>query len=131
MVSAVSGGSGSKTDFNFSIKTEEFLHLLLTELQNQDPLEPMSNSEMMAQVSDLTSLQMTTDLGTSISGLSNQNSVLLASSLLSRQVEFVDSAGTTQTARVSDVRVGQDQKVFLGLENGSTIELGSITRLMQ
>lgn len=45
-----------------SIRQEDFLKVLLAQLQFQDPLEPLDNNEFIAQFAQLTSLEQTQQL---------------------------------------------------------------------
>ena len=62
-VDPVSGSSGAATGTQPPVgKTDDigkdaFLSLLVTQLQNQDPLEPQDNSEFLAQLAQFTSLE--------------------------------------------------------------------------
>ena len=51
-MSAISGISGSSED----IRTN-YLNLLVTQLRNQNPLEPMSNNEMASQLASISQLE--------------------------------------------------------------------------
>ncbi len=51
-MSSVSGISGSASDIQTS-----YLNLLVTQLQNQNPLEPMSNSDMTSQLAQISQLE--------------------------------------------------------------------------
>tara|TARA_R110000868_G_scaffold262401_1_gene520905 strand:- start:66181 stop:66963 length:783 start_codon:yes stop_codon:yes gene_type:complete len=52
-VESKSGDASAAAELNF----ETFLKLLVTELENQDPLEPMDNKEMTAQLAEFSSLE--------------------------------------------------------------------------
>ena len=45
---------------NFELKTEDFIKMMITQLQNQDPLEPAKNEELLAQMSQIGQLQSAT-----------------------------------------------------------------------
>ena len=65
--SALSGSTTSATE-----QSDRFLKLLVTQMQNQDPLNPLDNAQVtsqMAQISTVTGLEK---LNTSISGLGSQ-----------------------------------------------------------
>ena len=51
---------------------EQFLKLLTTQLQNQDPLSPMDNAELTSQIAQINTVTGITALNTSIAGLSTQ-----------------------------------------------------------
>ena len=48
---------------------EDFLKLLMTQLQNQDPMEPMDNGEFMGQMAQFSTVEGITEMGESIDGL--------------------------------------------------------------
>ena len=49
--------------------------MMITQLQNQDPLEPAKNQELLAQMSQIGQLQSSTQLQDSLKGLVLQNSL--------------------------------------------------------
>ncbi|MBN1536737.1 MAG: hypothetical protein JW908_08405 [Anaerolineales bacterium] len=57
--------------------TDTFMQLLLAELRNQDPLEPMNNSEMVAQLAQLNSLQELTSISANIETMKDYMEALL------------------------------------------------------
>ena len=67
--------SGSGKDAIDSLDTSAFIKMLVAELQNQDPMNPMSNSEMLQQVSQIRSIQSNDNLSTTL------QSVLLGQNL--------------------------------------------------
>ena len=52
-----------------SLGQEDFLKLLMTQLQNQDPMEPMDNGEFMGQMAQFSTVQGITEMGESVDGL--------------------------------------------------------------
>ena len=48
---------------------EDFLKLLMTQLQNQDPMEPMDNGEFMGQMAQFSTVSGITEMGESIDSL--------------------------------------------------------------
>ncbi|TDX51928.1 flagellar hook assembly protein FlgD [Orenia marismortui] len=87
-----SGNATTKTNKN-ELTTDDFLSLLVTELQYQDPTEPMENSQMMSQMTEYTSLQQSDqltktieNLNTSISSLINYQQFSQAGQLIGKEV---------------------------------------------
>ncbi|MGY4491260.1 flagellar hook assembly protein FlgD [Pseudomonas putida] len=75
----------------------EFLTLLVTELQNQDPSEPMDNTEMVSQLAQINMISGITDLGDTLDSISGQidtSQALQASALVGKGV-LVDGDSIT------------------------------------
>ena len=49
----------------------DFMRLMTTQLQHQDPLKPMDNSQMVAQMAQLSTVQGITDLNNTVKGFQN------------------------------------------------------------
>ena len=68
---------------------DAFLQLMITQMKNQDPLAPQSNSEFVAQLAQFSSVQGLEKLNTNFNTFSssfNSNQALQASSLVGRSV---------------------------------------------
>ena len=68
---------------------DQFLTLLTTELQNQDPTDPMDNSEMVTQLAQISTISSIEDVTTTLEGISSQISAsetLQASALVGNGV---------------------------------------------
>jgi len=91
----------------------QFLKLLVAQLQNQNPLEPMDNSEMTAQLAQISSLEQLEEANANLAALKEQGSTFAgamdlaearyAASLIGREVTFRTSDDTVETGRVSGV----------------------------
>src|SRR5688572_16222053 len=129
--SGIGGGSPQGTQVrskNFELKTEDFIKMMITQLQNQDPLEPAKNQELLAQMSQIGQLQSATALQDSLKGLVLQNNIGAASSLIGKTVEGMDASNETVSGLVTSIRVAND-KVELELDNGQTLEMGRVTSI--
>jgi flagellar basal-body rod modification protein FlgD len=60
----------------------EFIKLMVTELQNQDPLNPMENSEILTQISQIREIEASDKMTKTLNDiLTSQDAVLLGQSL--------------------------------------------------
>jgi flagellar basal-body rod modification protein FlgD len=55
-----------------SANADRFLKLLVTQMQNQDPLNPMDNSQMTSQIAQINTVSGIDKLNTTVSGLNSQ-----------------------------------------------------------
>jgi flagellar basal-body rod modification protein FlgD len=78
---------GNNAVRNNNINQEDFIRLFLTQLQFQDPLEPVDNREFLSQLAQFTSLEQSRQVSQNTTDLLSMNSSTQAISLLNRQVE--------------------------------------------
>ncbi len=67
----------------------DFMRLMTTQLQHQDPLKPMDNSQMVAQMAQLSTVQGITDLNNTVKGFQNSMSsdqILRGAALVGHEV---------------------------------------------
>jgi flagellar basal-body rod modification protein FlgD len=94
--------SGSQQQFNY-------LNLLITQLQNQNPLDPMDSSQMTTQLAQISQVQQMETLNTSFKSVLQMTEMSYASSLIGKQVTFVpDGQTTVMTGTVSGVQQTSD-----------------------
>src|SRR5204863_2353428 len=99
-----------------ALKAQDFIKMMVTQLQNQDPLEPAKNDQLLAQMSQIGQLQSSTQLQESLKGLVLQNQIGSASTLIGKTVQGLDANDDPVTGTVTSVRV-QDDGVSLELDN--------------
>jgi flagellar basal-body rod modification protein FlgD len=98
-----SSSSSTSTDKAKDLQNS-FLTMLTTQLQNQDPLNPMDNAQMTSQLAQISTLEGIQSLNTTLTSLLssyNTSQALQASSAIGSQVlvegnKLVLSKGTTQ-----------------------------------
>ncbi|MGE0082378.1 MAG: flagellar hook assembly protein FlgD [Thiohalomonadaceae bacterium] len=90
---------------NNELGADAFMKLMLTQMQNQDPLSPMENGEFLAQIAQFSTVSGIKELNTAFSGLSaamQSNQALQASTLVGRTVLLPsDKAVLTSGSEVS------------------------------
>ncbi len=89
-------GIFQKATTNTELGRNDFIKLLVKQMESQDPLEPMKDQEFVAQLATFSSLEQLTDLNTRIGDLvSGQNQLVNSQSLelIGRQV--VADTGST------------------------------------
>jgi len=102
-----------------SVGIDDFLKIFLTQLNFQDPLEPVDNREFIAQLAQFSSLQIASETNDNLEGLLDVSSVSQSVELIGRDVSFNSGAA----GRVIAVRLEGDNLV-LDLESGGDIVRG-------
>src|SRR5205085_5380702 len=88
---------------------DDFLKLLTTQLQHQDPLNPMDDKEFIGQMAQFSTLEQITNMSTQMSRLATSNQVSQATSLLGRHVSYQLDDETTGDGNVSAVSLTDGQ----------------------
>lgn len=68
------------------VDVDQFLGLLIAELQNQDPLNPMDNSELVQQISQIREISATNQLTDTLTSVLLGQNTATASSLIGKRV---------------------------------------------
>lgn len=108
---SVTSAAASASDLQMN-----FMKLLVTQLQNQNPLEPMDNQDMSAQLAQFSQLEQLESMNNSFGQVLKSMQQGYASSLIGKDVSFAAKAadGTTET------QTGEVNEVVLG---GGAVEL--------
>jgi flagellar basal-body rod modification protein FlgD len=74
----------------------DYMKLLITQLQNQNPLEPMDNNEMASQLAQFSQLQQLESMNSSFASVLSTTERNYANSLIGKEISFAseDEAGT-------------------------------------
>jgi flagellar basal-body rod modification protein FlgD len=115
---------------NFELKTEDFIKMMITQLQNQDPMEPAKNQELLAQMSQIGQLQSATTLQESLKAMVMQQNIAGAGNLIGKMVQGMNEVGASISGLVNSVRVEKDG-VFLELDNGQRLALTRVQNITQ
>jgi len=92
---------GRVSEDKTSLKNQDFLQLLIKQLQHQDPSSPMDSNAIMQQTATLSSTQTMQQM---ISVQQEQFSLMSrmsASGFVGQTVDYTDASGKTQTGLVS------------------------------
>ena len=87
-ITGVSGAAiapGAKTGFA-ALGQGDFIKLMTTQLQQQDPFEPMDNKEMLAQMAQFSSLAGVSDINKTLQQISGKLDAVLAQQTAAKPV---------------------------------------------
>jgi flagellar basal-body rod modification protein FlgD len=113
-----SGSSSSTSDPNAglnNIDINQFLQMMITELQNQDPLNPMQNSEIMQELGEMQQISASNELTTTLNGVALGQSLSNATTLIGKQIDGLDDNGNPVSGVVQKVSVlNNTPKLYVG-----------------
>ncbi len=113
-----------------AINSSDFFQLMITDLLNQNPLEPTDNEKMLQQINSLREMEMNQQMTTSMKSLMEQQRFGSAATLIGKYVESTELTGTSGTYTTGGVVTGvafNDQgQAILQLDNGTQLPLENI-----
>lgn len=107
----------------------DYMKILVTQLQNQNPLEPLNNNEMASQLAQFSELQQLETMNSSFAKVLTNVERSYASSLIGKDVSFIaeTDAGSRDTTSgiVEQVYNNVDGEIFLTV-GGYTLSLEDV-----
>jgi flagellar basal-body rod modification protein FlgD len=124
---APTGTSGTTAaNPNDNLGENDFLQLMMDQLQNQDPLSPSDPTQYLSELANFSSLEQQTSIATNTSSSATQAASTSALNLLGHTVSYQDSSGVTQSGVVNKVDfTSQGPSLTVGTDSG--ISISSIT----
>ncbi|WP_407307356.1 flagellar hook capping FlgD N-terminal domain-containing protein [Desulfosporosinus sp. SB140] len=134
------GSQGTSNTSNDTLGKDDFLKLLVAQMQNQDPMNPMDDTQSIAQMAQFSSLEQMTNIATSMDALSKtmtyysqQSAILEGAALIGKWVSGIDTDGKTQIdGTVESVKwVDGDPQLQIRKTDGTLadMEVGLITQI--
>lgn len=100
--------STNSSSSSLPINENQFLQMLMTELQNQNPMDPNSSDPMtfVTELAQFTSVEQETDTAQSTSTLASGQSTASAVEMIGATVNYTDpTSGATDTGTVQSVEI--------------------------
>src|SRR5271163_3556085 len=96
---STSSGTSSDSSITSQLGPTAFLQLLTTQLSNQDPLNPMDDTQSVSQLAQFSALQASDNLQTSFANFQSNFAVLQSSQLIGATVTVntVDGSGNSSS----------------------------------
>jgi flagellar basal-body rod modification protein FlgD len=99
---------------------DTFLQLLIAQMQNQDPTEPMDSSEQIAQLATFSQVEQTIETNKNLEALLQSNSLSQAGAIIGKTVSSLDGE---VSGIVKEVQIMSDGAVAV-LEDGTKMVVG-------
>ena len=106
-----------------------FLKLLVAQMKYQDPANPASSSEFMAQTATFTQVEKLEEIASQNASMLALQRSSSAGALVGRKVSYTDDTGATTTGTVSAVRLGTDKTEATAMVGGVAVPMGRITEV--
>lgn len=113
----------SNTKKSNTLNMENFLSLLVAEMQNQDPLEPTSNSDYMAQMATFSQVEATSEMNERV--LSQTASNLIGKAVIVK----TDTNSTGYAGGIVNGWQEIDGIVYLGI-NGNLYDINDVDQVI-
>ncbi|MFC7061207.1 flagellar hook assembly protein FlgD [Halobacillus seohaensis] len=118
---------------------DEFLKILMAQLQNQNPLDPMKDKEFVSQMAQFSSLEQMTNMSSIMENFTNNQGampVIQYSGLIGKEVTFPvynEETGIVEEHQEGKVKsVSQENgEAFLILDNEKKIPVEEITKVTE
>lgn len=121
-----------------TLDKDDFLQILMVQLQNQDPTSPMDDSKFVDQMTSFTNLEQVMNISEAVQSLAGNQTVmspvLQYSHMIDKQVTYneydLDTGEITDTI-TSKVKAVTQQGGYavLELENGKSIYADAVTKV--
>jgi flagellar basal-body rod modification protein FlgD len=106
-----------------------FLKLLVAQMKYQDPANPASSSELMAQNATFTQVEKLEQLVQQNASMLVMQESATAGSLVGRTVTYTDTNGESRTGIVSSVRLASRDTEASAVINGVPVAVGRLTEI--
>lgn len=121
--SANSSSSSSNT-----MGLEDFLQLLTAQIANQDPLEPMKDTEFISQMAQMTSLEEQQKFTHSFTQFAKSQGEVAAQAYLGRKVTIETDSGERKSSVAKAVERGDDGQITVTVD-GKSYPIANIVRV--
>jgi|SRR5581483_8156303 len=122
-VSAIGGTVGSGAGLNSvqrsGLSEQDFIHLFLTQLTFQDPLNPVDNREFLAQLAQFTNIEQTQIVSDNLMGLLEVQASTQAVNLIGKTIQIARN-GQTLVGSVTTVNFQNNAAVLTMKESDGT-----------
>lgn len=124
---AVGAGPASQSS---SIGIEDFLKILTSQLNNQDPLKPLENQEFVAQIAQFANLEQSRQLNVKLDSMLNYQSAMQSVGMLGRTVDVEQGSGLV-TGKVTALDVSSGTPLMtVTATSGSFLEKISLSQVV-
>ena len=137
MIDAISSSLASNPRYNVTsepgkrdgatMQMDDFLQLLTAQIANQDPLEPMKDTEFISQMANIASLEQMQQFSKGFESFATSHDKMVSQNYLGKDVVIEDETSTVSGV-VTSVEKNADGELKV-VVNGSSYDTSSITKV--
>ncbi len=124
--STISDQTSNITSALNQVDLDDFLNLMIAELQNQDPLNPMENDELIAQISQIREVGATEQLTSTLNAVLLGQNITSATNLIGADVVALNDNGQRVSGNVKVVTI-TDGQAMLDIAVDPTASIAEVT----
>ena len=113
---SVAGGAAGSNRFN-ELSSEDFMKIIFTELQQQDPFEPNDSSALLEQLNSIRAIESDIELTENLQDIVFQNQLATAGNMIGKTIEGLTATNDRVVGNVFAV-VREGNNVTLQLDSG-------------
>ncbi len=137
---STAASSSATTRTLADMSSEAFFKIMLTELQTQDPLEPVDNAKLVQQISQIRDMEASTKLTNTLTKLTEQQAAMFeqqrfgaSAGMIGKYVEgyVTDEGGTPRLVSgvVTGLKFAENGQPLLELSDGSALPESQVTQV--
>jgi flagellar basal-body rod modification protein FlgD len=107
---------------------KQFMQLLIAQLKNQDPMDPVSQEDSIAQLAQFSTLEGIEQLNANFSSFMKLQSLSQGANLVGKNVEWLDKDGLRQQGIVEAITV-KDGELELKVD-GKQVPIANVTSIL-
>jgi flagellar basal-body rod modification protein FlgD len=119
---------GTNNDALRGLDMDQFLELMIAELQNQDPLNPMDNAQILQQISQIREIGATSKLSDTLDAVLLGQNLSSASGMIGRTIKALTDDGHQAQGEVERVTLADGQvRLHVG---GQAVRLTNVSEIL-
>ena len=110
--------------------SDGFLKILSSQIRSQNPLEPLKDTEFIAQMAQFSQLEQITSVAKDMKALTMSSQLAQGASLIGKSVTYQPANGDPAvTGRVDSLNIGGDGRSMSPTVNGVSVDVALVTRI--
>ncbi|ALA54843.1 flagellar hook assembly protein FlgD [Shouchella clausii] len=119
---------------NNALGQDAFLKLLITQLQNQDPSNPIEDREFIAQLATFSQLEQLTKLNSTMEYMyyeQKSQQLMALSELIGKSVEWLNEKEKVEQATVTGVKYSESGDLLVQIDDDKWIEASKLISIIK